>query len=181
MTTHTQNSPARESVGSTPGWCLSKEDRQKWDLHYLRLAFMTARNLSKDPATKVGAMVVTPDFRKVSTGYNGFPPGVAETPERWSRPEKYDWVVHAEVNALHNAPFDTRGCWLYVTIPPCDRCWGEVVTAGIARVVTYRTDRPVTGRLDVIADLSARVAFTQYEGDPVIDGLKDYYENCQVI
>jgi dCMP deaminase len=175
MISNSQNSPA---VPTFLGNSLGRDDApgrantdKKWDIHFLRLCFMAAQSLSKDPATKVGSAIVTPDRRNLSLGYNGFPPGMEETPERWERPEKYDRVVHAETNALLNAPFDTKGCTIYITIPPCDRCFSQIVTAGIVRVVTYATTRPMTGRLDIIAELRNMVDYTEYDGDPVIDGL----------
>lgn len=109
--------------------------QEKLDRHFLRLAWMTAIDMSKDPSTKVGAVIVTPDTRKVSWGYNGMPAGVEETPEMWERPEKYEWVVHAELNALINCPFDTVGCTVYVTMQPCHRCMVHLKNAGIKRIV----------------------------------------------
>jgi dCMP deaminase len=109
---------------------------------FLRMADVFAQ-LSKDPATKVGAVVVTPDYRQISCGFNGFPAGVQETPERWERPEKYQWVVHAEVNAILNAPFDTKGCTLFCTLRPCHRCFGQLINAGIEKLVYYHSDRPL--------------------------------------
>ena len=57
---------------------------------------------SKDPNTKVGAIVVGPDGAIRTTGYNGLVRGIDDdVPERWSREngEKYYWCEHAERNA----------------------------------------------------------------------------------
>lgn len=120
---------------------------QEWDDHWLRIAQIVA-HLSKDPSTKVGAAIVTPDNRQCSIGYNGFPKGVEEFETRWERPEKYDWVVHAELNAITNCPFDTKGCYMYVTHQPCHRCLASIVNAGITKVF-YGEEYKNLPRVDV--------------------------------
>ena len=106
-----------------------------WDEYFLSIAAVTASK-SKDPSTKVGAVIVRPDRTIVSVGYNGFPRGVADTPERLNdRPTKYSLVVHAEMNAILSARESLNKCTLY-TVPfmPCDRCFVHVIQAGIKRV-----------------------------------------------
>ena len=96
----------------------------KWDRRFFDLAFYIA-GWSKDPSTKVGAVVVDPGNRRiVSTGFNGFPLGVEDTEARLENREvKYEMVVHAEQNALLFAGPQAIGCTLYVTpLPPCARC-----------------------------------------------------------
>lgn len=106
-----------------------------WDEYYLILATIAARK-SKDPSTKVGAVLVRPDNSVVATGYNGFPRGVADTPERLNdRNTKYSLVVHAEMNAILSARESLQGYTLYGTFMPCDRCFVHVIQAGIKRVV----------------------------------------------
>jgi dCMP deaminase len=107
-----------------------------WDEYYMIIATTAARK-SKDPSTKVGAVIVRPDNSVVATGYNGFPRGVADTPERLNdRNIKYSLVVHAEMNAMLSARESLSGYTLY-TYPfmPCDRCFVHVIQAGIKRVV----------------------------------------------
>lgn len=107
-----------------------------WDEYFLSIAQVTASK-SKDPSTKVGAVIVRPDRTIVSVGYNGFPRGVADTPERLNdRAVKYSLVVHAEMNAILSARESLNGCTLYTTpFMPCDRCFMHVIQAGIKRVV----------------------------------------------
>lgn len=110
-----------------------------WDKYFLDLGRMVATK-SKDPSTKVGAVIVRPDRTIVSLGYNGFPRGVADTSERLNdRPTKYSLVVHAEMNAILSARESLQGYTLY-TVPfmPCDRCFVHVIQAGITRVVFPR-------------------------------------------
>lgn len=89
---------------------------------------------SKDPHTKVGAVVSTPDHRNISVGYNGFAAGAYESPALWQRPEKYERVIHAEINALGNADFITRGCYLYITMTPCHKCLPILFQFGIKHI-----------------------------------------------
>lgn len=107
-----------------------------WDEYFLRIADIAASK-SKDPSTKVGAVIVRPDRTIVSVGYNGFPRGVADTPERLNdRPTKYSLVVHAEMNAILSARESLNGYTLYTSpFMPCDRCFVHVIQAGIKRVV----------------------------------------------
>jgi deoxycytidylate deaminase len=49
---------------------------------------------------------------------------------------------HAEINALGEAAKfgrATDGCTAFITMPPCKRCFGALLAAGIARIVTTRT------------------------------------------
>ncbi len=117
-----------------------------WDELWMQTAQLVARR-SKDPNTQVGAVLVSPDNKRVATGYNGFPAGMEETEERWRSPEKdkagnivdgkpskYDYAVHAEANALCHANTDVTGWTLYVTYPPCNRCAPLVINSGIKRI-----------------------------------------------
>lgn len=103
-------------------------------------------NLSKDPNTQIGAMIVDSHNRIVSQGYNGPPPLIPDTQIDWSSPNKYPFICHAEDNAIH---FGTaaRGlgglcdCRLYVTGKPCSRCMVLIARAEI-RLVIYGTVQP---------------------------------------
>ena len=107
-----------------------------WDSYYLELA-KTAATRSKDPSTKVGSVIVDKDNRVLALGFNGFPSGVKETPERWERPVKYDFVTHSEANALLYAGRACRGAKLYTTLYPCVDCTKLIITAGIKEVLFH--------------------------------------------
>ena len=109
---------------------------------YMELAYARA-SFSKDTSTQVGAIIIGPHGEDRSSGYNGAPRGCrADEPDdkRGStRPEKYFWFSHAELNAITNAarvgtPLD--GCTLFVTHPPCMDCARAIVQAGIKEVFT---------------------------------------------
>jgi dCMP deaminase len=113
---------------------------KKWDLRFLEMA-RNAASWSKDPSTKVGAIIVDDDKRVVSVGYNGFPKGVADDERLDDREEKYKMIVHAERNALLFANTDVKHCHIY-TYPflPCSVCSGMIIQAGIKRVVSVKND-----------------------------------------
>lgn len=109
--------------------------KDKWDRRFLELMTLVG-GWSKDPSTKVGAVIVRPDLSVAAIGYNGFPRGMSDDPELYAdRPTKYSRIVHGEMNAILNAHGTVAGCTLYVPFPPCDRCAVHVVQAGITRVV----------------------------------------------
>jgi dCMP deaminase len=108
-----------------------------WDLRFLALA-ETVAGWSKDPSTRVGAVIVDAKRRVVGLGYNGFPRGIADTERRLTdREQKYKMVVHAEANAILNATARVDGCTLYVwPVAPCSGCAKLVIQSGIERVVS---------------------------------------------
>lgn len=111
--------------------------RPSWDEFFLGMAFWAAVR-SKDPSTKVGAVIVGPDYDPRSTGYNGFPRGVAVTTGRLEHPFKYKYTEHAERNAIYlmaRRGDSTLGCTLYSTLHPCVHCARGLIQSGIARVV----------------------------------------------
>jgi dCMP deaminase len=73
---------------------------------------------SKDPSTKVGAVIVTPENVVVSVGYNGFAQRMPDVESHYTdREAKYSRIVHSEANAIVLARGDVRGHTLYVTLP----------------------------------------------------------------
>jgi len=116
-----------------------------WDKRFLDLAEHVAQ-WSKDPRTKVGAVIVDEKKRVISVGYNGFPRGVCDDDERYEEREtKHLFVAHAERNALDNAPLMVDDCTLYVPLVPCNECAKSIIQKGIRRVVSYVPERDGTG------------------------------------
>lgn len=106
-----------------------------WDKRWLGAAKYFA-SFSKDPSTRLGAIIVGDRQRVLSLGWNGFPKGVADTEERLNDREiKYALVAHAERNALDQAECSVVGATLYVTAPPCNECAKSIIQRGIRRVV----------------------------------------------
>ena len=84
----------------------------KWDRRYMEMAELVA-SWSKDPSTRVGAVIVSPDNHVVSVGFNGFPRGIEDNDRLNQRGTKYMNIVHAEMNALIHADRSVDGCILY--------------------------------------------------------------------
>ena len=94
-----------------------------------------ASRLSKDPSTKVGAMILRPDKSIASMGRNGFPPGIRDTFERLADRElKYPLTIHAEDNAIGFAREPLIGYTLWCTHRPCIPCCMRIIRAGIISV-----------------------------------------------
>ena len=68
-------------------------------------------------------------------GYNGPVQGLDHSKIVWTRPEKYDYMIHAEANAILFAKQDLKGATIYVTGPCCAACFNLVAQAGIKRCV----------------------------------------------
>jgi len=119
------------------GW-IGEGMSEKWDQRFLKLAEHIS-GWSKDPSTKVGCVVVGEDREIRSTGFNGFPRGIADDMERLSdREQKYPLICHAEENAIMHAArigLSLKGCTAYVTWPPCTRCARSLIQAGVIEVV----------------------------------------------
>ena len=118
----------------------------QWDERYIELAKQIS-TWSKDPSRKIGAVAVGSKGQILSQGYNGFPRGILDLPERYDNREvKYKHVVHAEMNVIYNATFNgvsLDGSSLFVYgLPVCNECAKGIIQVGIKRVVIY-TDQEV--------------------------------------
>ena len=116
-----------------------------WDSRFLKMATEVA-TWSKDPSRRIGCVIVK-DRRILATGYNGFPRGIEDTPERLNTRElKYKYVVHGEMNAIYNAiqhGVSLNGATLYaIGLPICSECAKGIIQVGIKRVVIPKQDIP---------------------------------------
>ena len=88
-----------------------------WDQYYLSLSCLVASK-SKDPSTKCGAVIVSPENVVLGTGFNGFARGVKETQKAkqfpyhdfFRRVRYVDDGRTCEYEALHLA----SDCWVWV-------------------------------------------------------------------
>ncbi|NOX38811.1 MAG: dCMP deaminase family protein [Calditrichaeota bacterium] len=116
-----------------------------WDEYFMGIAIFTSLR-SKDPNSKVGAVIVNPENHIVGTGYNGFVAGADESLFSWAREgewlaTKYPYVVHAEANAILNSTTsDLRGCRIYTTLFPCNECAKKIAQKKMAEVI-YLSDK----------------------------------------
>lgn len=114
----------------------------KWSTYFMNIAKETAK-LSKDPNTKVGAVLTKGKYIK-SIGYNGAPKSFPDNlvPKDNDDPElinqKNAYMVHAELNAILNYEgklSDLKDSTLYVTISPCHNCALLLAQLGIKKVI----------------------------------------------
>jgi dCMP deaminase len=111
----------------------------KWTKRYLSLA-LSVSSWSIDPSRKIGAVAVSEKGQVLATGYNGFPRGMLDKPERYENREvKYKFIVHAEMNCIYNATYNGTsldGATMYVYgLPVCSECAKGIVQVGIKRVI----------------------------------------------
>lgn len=122
-----------------------RADYISWDEYFMGVALLASQR-SKDPSTQVGACIVDSEKRILSTGYNGFPQGCSDDEFPWNRDEnlgqtKYQFVVHAELNAILNASGKKlAGSCLYVALFPCNECAKAIIQSGIKEVI-YLSDK----------------------------------------
>lgn len=136
------------------------------DINFLQLAILNGCNLSKDPSRKVGCIIVSQDEKHYSFGYNGFPKNIEETKEKWSRPKKYSYVLHAEINSVINANFDTEKSTAYTSFKPCHLCLGVLINAGVKRVIWMNDPVPYINQDEnVFNDLIQHVEWQEYPLD----------------
>lgn len=132
-----------------------KITRPGWDHYFMGIAkAVSARAI--DPSIHVGAVIVNTGRRIIATGYNGFPPGFPDEELPLTRPEKYTFTVHAEVNAIASSQSDLRQGTLYCTHSPCVECTKVVITAGIRRVVfetKYATSKEAIAQYALVEKL----------------------------
>jgi dCMP deaminase len=159
--------------------------KYSWDEYYMTMAYLISMK-SKDPSTRVGAVIVGPDYEVRASGYNGLPRGIADRPERYEDKEyKYMACNHAEENAiLHCARIgvSTRGCSMYVPWLPCARCAKAIIQSGIKEIIydpkfpgnhehhqeNWMRSMEISHEILVEADVAVR----EFHGDLInIDGL----------
>lgn len=123
---------------------------------------------SKDPSSKIGAVIVTSRGLLWGRGYNGFPPGITEDERMNDRAKKYQLVVHAEMRALLDVgPRRAHGGTLYLwgfAGPPCTNCCKHLIEAGIARIVAGGVPAPERWRKELAeAEAMLREAGVDFE------------------
>jgi dCMP deaminase len=112
--------------------------------YFMQIAHAAAER-SKDPNTKVGAIIVGPNDEIVSTGYNGLPRKINDDQLFWGQKEHF--VIHAELNAILHAKQSVQGCTLYSTHHPCISCTKVLVQCGISTI--YWTTMPDRERYNI--------------------------------
>lgn len=148
-----------------------------WEEYFMTLAIVASLK-SKDQSTQVGAVIVDNQSHKViSAGYNGFPRHIDDSKVPQTRPEKYLYVVHAELNAILHAERSLDNCTLYVSVFPCSECTKAVIQSGIKTVIylnelsgdDWEKSRSATLKLAELAGIEIR----RFEGNnEIVDYLQ---------
>ena len=106
--------------------------------NYMDLAETIAKR-SHDAETQVGAILINNDSGAIiATGYNGFVRGADDSALPNTRPDKYEYIVHAEQNLICNSAkhgISMNNCSLVCTLSPCKLCMRMLLNCGITKVV----------------------------------------------
>jgi len=97
-------------------------NRPSWLETYLSIAFIVAQR-SHDVETQCGCVITDKNNIILGTGYNGFCKGLLDNDLPTTRPAKYPYMRHSEINCLDNCskrPED--GSIAYITTVPCFNC-----------------------------------------------------------
>ena len=105
---------------------------------YMELATVISK-LSKDPNTKVGAVIVK-EGKILGIGYNGAPKlfpdeKVPQTHNNELFLDKNTYMLHAEVNAILNSNGDLSNSTIFITHYPCYECAKILCQSGIEKVI----------------------------------------------
>jgi dCMP deaminase len=132
-----------------------------WDIRFIDLAKFVSE-WSKDPSTKVGAVVVARELGAIALGYNGFPAGVEDDQRLNKKRLKNDMIIHAEQNAMLIAGPQAKGASLYVWGKPiCARCAVVIIQAGIERIIAISPETELNRRSKWA--MSGRLAMRMFE------------------
>jgi dCMP deaminase len=117
---------------------------------------------SHDSETKVGAVLVNDSSGAIiATGYNGFVRGADDSILPTTRPDKYEYILHAEQNLICNAArhgISMANCSLVCTMSPCKTCMRQLVNCGITKVVVksiYKDFNEILEMKDVKVEVRA--------------------------
>jgi dCMP deaminase len=99
----------------------------------------TIAQRSHDADTKVGAVLINNESGAIiATGYNGFVRGANDEALPNTRPDKYEYILHAEQNLISNAArhgISMKDSTLVCTLSPCKLCMRMLINCGITKVV----------------------------------------------
>jgi len=134
-------------------------NRPSWTDYFLGLAKVVSQR-SHDIHTQHGCIITDQNHRILGVGYNGFPRNVDDNLLPTSRPDKYNWMIHAERNALSNCVVRPDNGIAYVTGQCCNDCIMALWQEGIATVFmtknhgTHLFDENAQKRFDTFVQLS---------------------------
>jgi dCMP deaminase len=99
----------------------------------------TVAQRSHDAETQVGVVLVNNQTGAIiATGCNGFVRNAPDDILPNTRPDKYNYIVHGEVNLVANCAYhgiSMKDCTIVCTHSPCVTCMRLLYQAGITRVI----------------------------------------------
>lgn len=113
---------------------------------YMYISILVSE-MSNDPSTKTGAVIVNANDEILSYGYNATPEGY-ENKINWNNRDgwletKYPYVIHAERRAIYSgfkACKDLSDTSMYATLFPCNECALAIIDSGINHLY-YLSDK----------------------------------------
>lgn len=136
------------------------------NLHYLNMLANFYAKFSPDSETKVGA-IVSEDLGAFNSFVDLYSRNLPTT-----RPNKYEYILHAEVKLVCRAAelgISLKDQVVFCTLSPCKNCMRVLYSAGV-RVIVYR-DRYRDHSIDM-ADLKITETkygdFTRIDMEPVL-------------
>ncbi len=137
----------------------SSISQKKLDAYHARALAIASQ--SHDIHTQVAAVLINKKTLAVmAEGYNGFVRGAPDEQLPTSRPEKYNYIIHAETNLICNAVrsgVKTDDAVVYCTLSPCTLCLRMLWQAGISEFYfkdKYKDFDSCTSMLDLEAETS---------------------------
>jgi dCMP deaminase len=119
-----------------------------------------ASQRSHDSETKVGSVLIKESTGAIlATGCNGFVRGADDDSLPSTRPDKYDYIVHSEMNLIANCArhgISMENCFVVCTMTPCKVCMRLLWQSGVTRVVAktrYRDFDDILAMRDLKIDI----------------------------
>lgn len=119
------------------------------DQYFMEIVDVVAKR-STCARRAVGCVIVDGNYRIMSTGHNGVPPGIAHCTEHPCEGVKCPagtgldtcQATHAEINALLFCPDVMKIGTVYVSCVPCMQCVKALLTTSVKRIVYGKPYNP---------------------------------------
>jgi dCMP deaminase len=151
-----------------------------YDDYFLTICYLVVMR-SIDPSTKCGAVLVSKEYKILSTGYNGPIKGSIDGMIPLVRPAKYSHILHAEENCLlayNGSNQDLEGATMYVTGRPCHKCLRMILQKGIKNIVYCDANLAVMQDSDEKAIVDLMLAYSPKVNIRVVDNI---YSICNTL
>jgi deoxycytidylate deaminase len=145
----------------------------------LREAFKAARDLSEDPNTQSGIVLVSNRGDIIARGATRLPKELRMEKDLCNPPEKYIYLDHAEKDGIYTAidkghSESLKGSTIYCTWTPCYSCANAIRGHGIKRLVTHQST--TDWFLESLKDYNEQIKWQNS-----IKIAEEYLKKCNVI